>query len=151
MIYSIDNNVKSRLMEPTAAYKKKKEATLNDKQKKLQKKQKEMQKMMAQSRFVTGLAETPSLEFTADTRESSPTIEVKDYPRAKYEGGGSVNRTNTEQFGIQASTRKKRKDRNDKINYEKSPVNLNSNRYMVKHTYTKLEHDAAGPRFKVIK
>lgn len=148
---SLDNNVKSRLYEPTTAYKRKKEATLNDRQKKMAKKQKEIQQMVAPNRFVTGNVDAFPQDFATDTRESSPNIEVKEYARYKNEAGGSVKRPSSDQFYARHNSRRKRKERHDKINYEKSPVNTNTNRYMVKHTYTKLEHDAAGPKFTVIK
>jgi hypothetical protein len=146
----------STLFKPTIAYNKKKDATLNERRKKLEKKQQEMKKMVAptSTRFVTSNLDSGTQEyFLYDTRESSPTIEVKEYPRSKYDVTGNLKRpTAIDHSSMRHTSRRKRKERCDKINYEKSPVNnTNSTKYMVKHTYTKLEHDATGPKFTVIK
>lgn len=75
---------KSTLYKPTIAYRQKKEATLNERMKKIEKKKQEMKKMVAPTsgRFVTGNIDSSTQDyFLYDTRESSPTIEVKEYPR----------------------------------------------------------------------
>ena len=51
---------------------------------------------------------------------------------------------------LKNENRRNRKNRQEGQNHEKSPV-CTSNRFLVKHTYTKLEHDSEGPKFTVIK
>jgi hypothetical protein len=143
--------VKSRLHQPTAAYRQKKEATLNERQMKYDKKSKGAAKMLGPSHFTTGHVENYNLEFVGDERESSPSFDFKK-PIGEHSGvKAGTKKGAVDHFNSRNNSRRKRKDRFDKINYEKSPVNVNTNRYMVKHTYTKLEHDEAGPKFTVIK
>ena len=115
--------MKSRLFEPTKASEKKREAILSERQAKNEKKMKERLKMMeTQHRYTSNHAENGPIEYDYDTRESSPTIEIKDQQMSGYQ----------EKFAPRNSSRRKRKERHDKINYEKSPVGTNSNRYIPK-------------------
>lgn len=111
-----------------------------------------MQKRVTSSRFITGPSDVFSQDLLYDDREYSPSgdIEVKEYPKSKYENCKPP-KQKSEILTARNSSRRKRMERHSRINYEKSPVDPASHRYMVKHTYTKLEHDAAGPKFTVIK
>ena len=118
---------------------------------KFEKKSKGAAKMLGPSHFTTGHVENYNVEFGGDERESSPSFDYKK-PIGEHSGvKSSSKKPPIDHFNSRNASRRKRKDRFDKINYEKSPVNVNASRYMVKHTYTKLEHDEAGPKFTVIK
>lgn len=118
---------------------------------KFEKKSKGAAKMLGPNHFATGNVENYNLEFASNERESSPSFDFKKPISEHNVIKTGLKKTSDEHFNSRNASRRKRKERFDKINYEKSPVNVNASRYMVKHTYTKLEHDEAGPKFTVIK
>lgn len=80
---------------------------MNERQAKNQKKMMERQKMMeTQSRHTLGQTDSGLVEYDYDTRESSPTIEIKDQQLNNYH----------EKFQPRNNSRRKRKERYDKIN-----------------------------------
>lgn len=143
--------IESRLYQPTMASKGKREAVLSEQRMKFEKHQKEVKKMVASSRFMAGHIDVSQGLNPTTEREESPRIDIASQVKTgQGDRGGTPKITLADSFNNRNNSRRKRKDRYDKIQYEKSPSNP-SNRFLVKHTYTKLEHDAAGPKFTVIK
>ncbi|CAI2386516.1 unnamed protein product [Moneuplotes crassus] len=114
--------IKSRLHQPTSTSKIKKEATFVEKSKHAEKKKREKHKVALKFKSAKGYQDHTHREMTKfNTKESSPTIPVKDYSNFKYPKKRSMNLIDKEpSLGIQGS-RKKRKNRHEKKNSERLP------------------------------
>ena len=88
-----------------------------------EKKRKELKKMMPpKTKMSNGFQDSFQNDLIQmDTCESSPVIPVKDYPNFKHQANRSSQR-NHEIFSGSQNGRRKRKQRQDKINNERSPV-----------------------------
>lgn len=144
------NKIESRLFQPTQASKHKTDAIMHEKRQKLSKRDQEIKKMIAPTRFIMGTVDATPEVYSKTHREISPNIEIKGSIKLENDRESTPKITMTDLKHDRNNSRRKRKERFDKIQYEKSPHNP-TNRFLVKHTYTKLEHDEEGPKFTVIK
>mmetsp|Transcript_15439 Transcript_15439/g.17905 ORF Transcript_15439/g.17905 Transcript_15439/m.17905 type:complete len:104 (-) Transcript_15439:3-314(-) len=103
--------------------------------------------MVVPSRFITGTVDALPHDYISSEPEDHLLVS-KTFSIKKYKRGETPTQNGNSNSVCRSANRRNRKER---VNYERSPINLATNRYAIKHTYTKLEHDETGPKFTVIK